>query len=334
MQTSVRIDGANCPTCFNETLDALARLNGVRRVHGSFAGPCIEVDHDIPLETIDATIRSRLHGVEMFANEIRMVPLEPAPLSTTCAHHRPALADAAAPPSTGGSTVDPSMTLGEIVTRRPALAAELERRGLDYCCHGGRTLTEAARDAGLDATTVADELSAVATDAPAAAWASLGPSELVDHIDTVHHRYLWAELPRISALVDKITTVHGDRHPELLEVQRLYGELRLDLEPHLTREEQELFPSIRQLAAASDTSSVATRDLAVRIEALADEHETVGALLADLHRVTSGYAVPGDGCASYAACYRALADLEADTHLHVHKENNLLFPAVRSEPAG
>ena len=75
-------------------------------------------------------------------------------------------------------------------------------------------------------------------------------------------------------------------------------------------------------------SSVPTRHLAAQIEGLAGEHETVGALLDDLRRVTSGYALPGDGCASYAACYRALADLETDTHLHVHKENNLLFPLV------
>lgn len=334
MQTSVRIDGANCPTCFNETIGALSQLDGVRRVHGSFAGPCLEIDHDIPLETINSTIRGRLHGVEMFANEIRMVPLEPAPLTTTCVHHQPEVADPKAPPDSGGNTVDPSMTLGEIVTRRPVLAAELERRGLDYCCHGDRTLTDAALEAGLDARTVADELSAVAVDAPAAAWASLGPSELVEHIDAVHHRYLWAELPRVTALVDKIASVHGERHPELFEVQRLYGELRADLEPHLTREEQELFPRIEQLAGASDPSSVSTRAFAAQIETLADEHETVGALLEELRRVTSGYSVPPDGCASYAACYRALADLEADTHLHVHKENNLLFPAVRSAAAG
>ncbi|WP_116995829.1 iron-sulfur cluster repair di-iron protein [Desertimonas flava] len=334
MQTSVRIDGANCPMCFNETLEALARVDGVRRVHGSFDGPCLEIDHDVPLETIHRTIREHLHAVEMFANEIRMVPLEPTPLSTTCAHHLPALPDPATTPDPAGYTVDPSMTLGEIVTRRPALAAELERRGLDYCCHGGRTLADAARAAGLDAAAVADELSGFAVDEPPAAWASLGPSELVDHIDKVHHRHLWAELPRISALVDKIATVHGDRHPELFEVQRLYGELRADLEPHLAQEERELFPLIRRLAAAGDTPSAGSRLLVEQIEALSGEHETVGALLDDLRRVTSGYAVPGDGCASYAACYRALADLEADTHLHVHKENNVLFPAVRTEPAG
>ena len=117
-------------------------------------------------------------------------------------------------------------------------------------------------------------------------------------------------------------------------MQRLYGELRADLEPHLTREERDLFPRVRQLAEAIDASTVAPRDLVAEIESLAGEHETVGALLDELRGVTFGYSVPDDGCASYAACYRALADLEADTHLHVHKENNLLFPAVRSVPAG
>ena len=147
------------------------------------------------------------------------------------------------------------MTLGDIVTLRPSLAADLERRGLDYCCHGGRSLADAAREAGLDAQTVADELSAAHVGEPPAAWGSLGPVELVDHIEIVHHRYLWAELPRISALVDKIATVHGDRHPELAEVQRLYNELRADFEPHLAREEQELFPMIRQLAATDGSGS-------------------------------------------------------------------------------
>jgi copper chaperone CopZ len=86
MQTSLRIEGANCSACFNEALDDLADLDGVRSVHGSLAGPCIEVDHDAALETILGTIRNRLHGIEMFANEIRMVPLEPVPMSSPCTH--------------------------------------------------------------------------------------------------------------------------------------------------------------------------------------------------------------------------------------------------------
>lgn len=88
MQSSLRIDGANCPACFNETLDALGRLDGVRSVRGSVAGPCIDIDHDGALEAITGLIRERLHGVEMFANEIRMVPLEPVELTETCLQHR------------------------------------------------------------------------------------------------------------------------------------------------------------------------------------------------------------------------------------------------------
>jgi copper chaperone CopZ len=90
MQTMLRIDGANCSTCFNQAVDDLARLDGVRHVHGSVAGPCIEVDHDVDIETITAVIRNRLHGVEMYANEVRMVPLEPVVISScACSHDRP-----------------------------------------------------------------------------------------------------------------------------------------------------------------------------------------------------------------------------------------------------
>jgi regulator of cell morphogenesis and NO signaling len=334
MQTSLRIDGANCPNCFDQTLDDIAQLDGVVSVHGSFAGPCIEVEHDVEIDTITEAIRNRLHGIEMFANEVRMVPLEPVIISNECAHHRPAVSTAPESADTGGHPgerrIDPSMTLGDIVTLRPSLAADLERRGLDYCCHGGRTLAEAARDAGLDGQTVADELSTMQVDDSVADWASLGLAELVDHIETVHHQYLWAELPRISALVDKIVTVHGERHPELSDVQRLYSELRADLEPHLEREEQLLFPMIRQLADTTDTLNVDKDDLAAQIAALMSEHETVGELLEELNRVTSSYTTPGDGCASYAACFLALAELESDTHLHVHKENNLLFPMTQA----
>lgn len=89
MQTSLRIDGANCPACFNETLDDLAHIDGVRAVHGSLAGPCIEVDHDdVALDVIARTIRTRLHGTEMFANEVRMVAIEPAAITAPCPHHR------------------------------------------------------------------------------------------------------------------------------------------------------------------------------------------------------------------------------------------------------
>lgn len=153
-------------------------------------------------------------------------------------------------------------------------------------------------------------------------------TELVDHLVSTHHRYLWDELPRLSQLVDKIVSVHGDRHPELADVRDCYAEIRVDLGPHLYKEERVLFPMIRELDAASTAPTFHCGTLGNPIAVMLREHHAVGDLLARLRDLTNDYRVPDDGCASYAACYTALEQLEADTHLHIHKENDVLFPLV------
>ncbi|HEX4983051.1 MAG TPA: hemerythrin domain-containing protein, partial [Ilumatobacteraceae bacterium] len=111
-------------------------------------------------------------------------------------------------------------------------------------------------------------------------------------------------------------------------VAACYEEARSDLEPHMSKEEQVLFPMIRELATASSAPSFHCGTLRNPISVMMREHDAVGELLAQLRQLTNGYVPPADGCASYVACYAALAELEADTHLHIHKENNLLFPLV------
>lgn len=229
------------------------------------------------------------------------------------------------------TTIGPSSRLGDLVTAQPDLARTLDRLRLDYCCDGGRTLGEACTALGLDPVAVAAELTAVpapTAEAGPPEWATLGPAALVDHIEALHHRPLDTELPRLAALVDKITEVHGDRHPELAEVRRINTEIRVDLEPHLEKEEMVLFPMIRELAAAAGPVTFHCGSLRNPISVMLVEHDRVGHLLDDLRAVTAEFTVPDDGCASYEAAYRGLEWLDADTRLHVHKENNLLFPAV------
>ena len=226
------------------------------------------------------------------------------------------------------TTIDPQMTLGELVTSRPLFARELERHGLDYCCGGTTTLQDACLTQHLDPVVVARELDAIAGDDEPDTWASMGPTQLVEHIVATHHRYLWDELPRLAALTDKIVGVHGDHHPELIDVRDRFSELRADLEPHMSKEEQLLFPMIQQLAANDTAASFHNGTIQNPISVMLEEHERVGELLAQLRALTNGYETPTDGCASYHACHEGLAHLEADTHLHVHKENNLLFPAA------
>lgn len=219
-------------------------------------------------------------------------------------------------------------SLADIVTAQPSLARVLEARGLDYCCGGGATLVEACADQQLDVDTVLAELTHGAHDEPAPDWATMDVAELVDHLEATHHRYLWTELPRLSELTDKVVSVHGDRHPELHEIAACYATIRADLEPHLMKEERVLFPMVRQLAAATSAPVFHCGSLGNPISVMLAEHDTVGALLASLRSSTDGYRPPADACASYQALFAGLAALEADTHLHVHKENNVLFPAV------
>jgi regulator of cell morphogenesis and NO signaling len=210
-------------------------------------------------------------------------------------------------------------TLGEIVTADPSAARVLESFWLDYCCGGQQRLDVACASAGVAVDAV---VAALGREVPGTQpdWATMTPPELVDHIESVHHGFLHAELPRLDALAQKVAGVHGRSHPELMEVLADLAEVRDDLEPHLRKEEQVLFPAIRR--------HVPGRSLAAPIQVMLAEHDVAGDLLERLRRSAGDYVVPDDGCASYRALYDGLLALERDTHLHIHKENNVLFPAL------
>jgi regulator of cell morphogenesis and NO signaling len=215
-------------------------------------------------------------------------------------------------------------SLGDLVAEAPGRAAVLERLGIDYCCHGQRTLADACAEAGLDASDVASSL-----DSSSAGDGDVLPSEpsaLADYIEGTHHRYLHAELPELELLAAKVESVHGQRHPELTPVHRLVAELAADLEPHMRKEERVLFPAIRALAGGNRDFPFGTVRNPIRMMSL--EHDRAGELLTELRGRTAGYSVPEDGCASYRSLYERLEHLETDTHRHIHLENNVLFPAA------
>jgi regulator of cell morphogenesis and NO signaling len=234
------------------------------------------------------------------------------------------------------SDLDPELVLGDLVNQLPGSARVFESYGLDYCCGGRRTLHQACEAQDVSVGDVLAALGEVGIEA-VPDWVAMGPTQLVDHLESTHHRYLHSELPRLDALAEKVASVHGERHPELLDVLADVKDLRDDLEPHLAKEERVLFPMIRELCSASGPISFHCGSLRNPISMMMIEHDRAGALLEQLRDRTVDYIAPPDACASYRALYQGLAELESDTHLHVHKENNLLFPAVvriESERAG
>lgn len=219
--------------------------------------------------------------------------------------------------------IDLTRTLGDLVTEDPRRARVLEELGLDYCCHGQRSLEQAAGEQGLTATEVAARLD-LPERAAAPQWQSLGMAGLADHIEEVHHGYLWGELRGLGELVAKVHSVHGDRHPELAQVFRDYVELANELAAHLQKEERILFPAIRSLDGRGEGGPGC--GVLGPIRQMMFEHDHAGDLLVSLRASTRGYAMPEDGCESYRQMLLRLEELEADLHEHIHKENNVLFP--------
>ena len=152
---------------------------------------------------------------------------------------------------------------------------------------------------------------------------------LVAHIVATHHRYLWDRAAegrrRWSARSCRCTV--SDILSWSMNAS-CFAKVRADLEPHMLREERMLFPMIRELATATGVPSINRGSLRTPISVMLSEHDAVGHLFALLHTLTDGYTPPATGARRYVACFAAMAELEADTHMHIHKENNVLFPLV------
>jgi len=222
--------------------------------------------------------------------------------------------------------------VGRIAAELPGSIPVLEKFGLDYCCHGDQSLEQACLSRGLSPEAVAAEIEAVVSQSPHPArdWLRATASELIDHILEKHHEYLRAELPALQHRLGRTREAHPSHAALLDELHHTFLALQEELYGHLHKEEVILFPAIRALEEAATQGRRAqplpfgTVNNPIRVMRL--EHDHAKAALERLRNITGDYALPQDACATWEALYRGLRELEADLHMHIHLENNILFP--------
>lgn len=220
-------------------------------------------------------------------------------------------------------------TVGELVAQRPSRSRVFEKLGIDYCCGGKKPLSEACAEKGIAADTVLTVLLAI--EEPAASgernWTNATLVELSRHIEQTHHEYLKRELPRLGAIVHRVAAVHGDRHSWLAEFESVYSRFAAEMQAHMMKEEQVLFPLIRSLESGEESLTAACgHGVGHPIRIMEHEHDDAARSLARMRELSGGFTPPADACNTFRAMLDGLGELEAETHQHVHKENSILFP--------
>jgi regulator of cell morphogenesis and NO signaling len=222
--------------------------------------------------------------------------------------------------------------IGKIVAENYKAASIFKKYRIDFCCNGNRTIADASRDKNLNEDMLIEELRSELTKKETGEidFKAFPLDLLADYIEKTHHRYIESKIPEITPYLNKIVRVHGEHHPELAIVEKLFLESAGDLSAHLKKEELMLFPYIRhsvkvQLAGSKlpeDKRGTAT----AMINQMEHEHEAEGDRFRTISELTDYFTPPEDACNTYRVTLSLLKEFEEDLHRHIHLENNILFP--------
>jgi regulator of cell morphogenesis and NO signaling len=219
-----------------------------------------------------------------------------------------------------------TLSVADIVNQNPGAIKVFELYGIDYCCNGKQSFSQACQRANVTIREVTHALSKTLTNTFPAnirvqSWSG---AFLADYIEQNHHSYVRQLIPEIEGLTNKVASVHGPLHPELISIHKYFQELADELLAHMEKEEHILFPAIRDLEKNGGDG----RGFNVQypIQMMEHEHESAGSLLTKIRVTSNQYKLPDEACNSYRLLFQRLQEFEADLHIHIHLENNVLFP--------
>ena len=217
--------------------------------------------------------------------------------------------------------IDAQQTLASLATRYHGAARVFQRHGLDFCCRGQVTLEQACRDRRLDVGALVAELGHVLrTAADDERWDERPVPELIDHLLRHYHDAHRQVLPHLQAMAAKVERVHAAHEDCPRGLAALLQEITDELESHMQKEEQVLFPMLRGGHGRYATAP---------IQVMESEHVEFGEDLARLRALAHDYVPPAGACTTWRALCLGLEEFERDAMRHIHLENHVLFPRCR-----
>lgn len=225
--------------------------------------------------------------------------------------------------------------IGELVASDYRTASIFKAHKLDFCCQGNRTIGEACQKRNVQTEKVLEALNNLEGNDSEnqinfKAW---DMDLLADYIEKKHHRYVLNKIPELKAFLNKVARVHGERHPELLQIESLFTASAEALLDHMHKEEKILFPLIRSYmkeGVPAESRFSVNSPIAVMMQ----EHDNEGRRFEQIAELSNNYTPPADACTTYRVSFEILREFEDDLHTHIHLENNILFPkAIEYEQA-
>ncbi len=218
--------------------------------------------------------------------------------------------------------------VGEFVIEDYRNAHLFSKHGIDFCCGGKKTLREACLYANADIPTVITEIESLASEGvPELLLERLNLAELIEYIVSTHHTYTRRNGELLLLYSNKMVNAHGEKHPEVIPLNKVIKALIDDLMPHLLKEENVLFPAIVALEKGTPLN-FPKEQIVHPIQGMEWEHEEVGRIIADLKSITNNFIPPTYACTTWKICYATLEEYIKDLQTHIHLENNVLFPRV------
>jgi len=225
---------------------------------------------------------------------------------------------------------DSEETIGEIVARNYSKAIVFKTLGIDFSCGGNLTVAVACKQHGLAEEEVLRQLNNVIgqPDAPDMDFQSWDIGFMCEYMVQLHHLYLKNNTPFIRELSQKLSNTYGEMHKEIVRVNEIFEHTSNLLMFNITKEEQSVFPYIIALNNAYRHGSIIKEasPVSILIYLVEAEHEKVAENFRELRSLTNNYLLPPYVPHSYGILYKMLQEYEDDVYLHLHLENNILYP--------
>lgn len=222
-------------------------------------------------------------------------------------------------------------TVAEIVTINIKTADIFKKNGIDFCCGGNVSVQEICAKKGIDYSQLKEEITQINnTDSNKHDFNAWDLDFLSDYIINTHHKYVLEANNLIIQYSDKVASVHGHHYTEVVEINKLFHTLVLELKSHMHKEEMILFPYIKKLAEAKKNNTSLTPPAFGTIEnpinMMENEHDGAGDIVKRITELSNNFTPPAEACNTFKALYAKLEEYQNDLFQHIHLENNILFP--------